>query len=133
MKRIIILVSIIMAVTSCRPYDIDEILLQREEVSLTIKGEVVFSLDPVTCQLGYSDKGNTFRVFDDNLGNWFILKCRTSPDTEGQSLKADLEYTTQTDTKTISGLVFTVEKTDRNGHIWLWNDERKIGVVVKRL
>lgn len=133
MKRTIILLSAILAIASCRPYDIDEILLQREEVSLTIKGELIFSHDPVTCQLGYNADGNIFRVFDDNLGNWFILKCRTSPDTEGQTLKADLEYTAQTDTKKINGLSFTVKKTDRNGHIWLWNDERKIGAVVRRL
>lgn len=133
MKRIIIILTIILAAVGCHPYDIDEILLQRDDVSLTIKGELIFSYDPGTCQLGYNPESNTFRVYADNLGHWFILTCRSSPDTEGQSVKADLEYTSQTDTKNLRNLEFTVKKNDREGNIWLWNDDRKIGIVAKRL
>lgn len=134
MKRhILTLLVPVLALTGCNRYDIDEILLQREDISLTIRGELIFSHDPSTGQLGYNSESSTFRVYDDDLGHWFILSCRTSPDTEGQDIKADIEYTTQTDTKTIRNLEFKVKKTDRSGNIWLWNDERKIGAVVKRL
>lgn len=133
MKRIIIIFTAVLATVGCNPYDIDEILLQRDDISLTVKGELVFSYDPADCQLGQNEENGSFRVFDDKLGNWFILDCRTSPDTEGQSLKADLEYTSPTDTKKLNGLTFTVEKMDRNGHVWLWNDERKIGAIVRKL
>ncbi|MBR2128362.1 MAG: hypothetical protein IJ940_05800 [Bacteroidales bacterium] len=132
MKRILLIASII-ALAGCNRFDIDEILLQRDDLSLTIRGEVIFSYDPGTCQLGYNPESSTFRTYSDDLGHWFILTCRSSPDTEGQSVKADIEYTSQTDTKTIRNLEFTVKKNDRAGKIWLWNDERKIGVVVKRL
>lgn len=132
MKRIIIFTAVLAAV-GCNPYDIDEILLQRDDISLTVKGELVFSYDPADCQLGQNEESGSFRVFDDKLGNWFILNCRTTPDTEGQSLKADLEYTSQTDTKKLNGLTFVVKKTDRNGYVWLWNDERKIGVIVRKI
>ncbi len=132
MKRIIIFTAVLAAV-GCNPYDIDEILLQRDDISLTVKGELVFSYDPADCQLGQNEESGSFRVFDDKLGNWFILNCRTTPDTEGQSLKADLEYTSQTDTKKLNGLTFMVKKTDRNGYVWLWNDERKIGVIVRKI
>lgn len=132
MKRILLTALIIM-VTGCNRFDVDEILLQRDDVSLTIRGEVIFSYDPGTCQMGYNSENNTFRAYDDDLGHWFILSCRATPDTEGQSLMADLEYTTQTDTKKIRNLEFTLKKNDRNGNLWFWNDERKIGVVVKRL
>lgn len=133
MKRIIIIFTAVLATVGCNPYDIDEILLQRDDISLTVKGELVFSYDPADCQLGQNEESGSFRVFDDKLGNWFILNCRTTPDTEGQSLKADLEYTSQTDTKKLNGLTFMVKKTDRNGYVWLWNDERKIGVIVRKI
>lgn len=133
MKRIIIIFTAVLAAVGCNPYDIDEILLQRDDISLTVKGELVFSYDPADCQLGQNEESGSFRVFDDKLGNWFILNCRTTPDTEGQSLKADLEYTSQTDTKKLNGLTFMVKKTDRNGYVWLWNDERKIGVIVRKI
>lgn len=133
MKRIIIIFTAVLAAVGCNPYDIDEILLQRDDISLTVKGELVFSYDPADCQLGQNEESGSFRVFDDILGNWFILNCRTTPDTEGQSLKADLEYTSQTDTKKLNGLTFVVKKTDRNGYVWLWNDERKIGVIVRKI
>ena len=127
------MIALILITAGCNRYDIDEILLQRDDVSLTIRGEVIFSYDPGTCQLGYNSENGIFRAYDDDLGHWFILSCRTTPDTEGQSLMADLEYTTQNDTKKIRNLKFTLKKNDRTGKIWLWNDERKIGVVVKRL
>lgn len=132
MKRILLLALTIIT-AGCNTYDIDEILLQRDDVSLTIRGEVIFSHDPLTCQLGHNPESCTFRAYDDDLGHWFILSCKSTPDTEGQSLNANLEYTTQTDTKTIRNLEFTLKKHDGSGKIWLWNDERKIGVVVKRL
>ena len=47
-------------------YDIDEILLQREDISMTVKGAEQFVYDPVTCQLGYNEAENEFRVLDDN-------------------------------------------------------------------
>lgn len=133
MKRIIIIFTAVLAAVGCNPYDIDEILLQRDDISLTVKGELVFSYAPADCQLGQNEESGSFRIFDDKLGNWFILNCRTTPDTEGQSLKADLEYTSQTDTKKLNGLTFVVKKTDRNGYVWLWNDERKIGVIVRKI
>lgn len=133
MKRIIIIFTAVLAAVGCNPYDIDEILLQRDDISLTVKGELIFSYNPADCQLGQNEESGYFRVFDDKIGNWFILNCHTTPDTEGQSLKADLEYTSQTDTKKLYGLAFTVEKMDRNGYVWLWNDERKIGAIVRKI
>jgi len=127
------LIALIIMATGCDRFDVDEILLHREDVSLTIRGEVIFSYDPGTCQMGYNSENNTFRAYDDDLGHWFILSGKVSPDTEGQSLMADLEYTTQNDTKKIRNLEFILKKNDRDGNLWLWNDVRKIGVVVKRL
>lgn len=133
MKRTAILVFMTMIMAGCKGYDIEEILLSREDISLTQKGKLLFSHDVTTCQLGYSRGRNEFRVYDDDLANFFIVRCHVRPDTEGQTLKADLTWTTETNTKTAKGLDFKVQKTGADGHIWMWCDSEKIGVVVKEL
>jgi hypothetical protein len=134
MKRFLLIAMILLfAAAGCNRYDIDELLLKKEDISLTIKGEEYFSYKSETCQLGYNPQKNEFRVFDDNAGDWFRLTCSASPDTEEQTIKADLEYTTSDDNKILKGIEFTVKKTSKDGKIWLWNDPRKIGVVVTSL
>lgn len=132
MKRIILLLAAAMAV-SCVRYNIDEILLQRTDVSLTWKGVLQMSYDPQTCQLGYNDAANEYRVYDDNLGYWFIITCGEKPSFEGQELRADVEWTTDNDTKIERGVEFKVEKTSRDGQIWLCSKSKKIGAVIQQL
>ena len=91
------------------------------------------SFDENTCQLGYNSARNEYRVYDENLANWYILKCSAQPTSEGQIVKADLEYTTEKDVKSLTDLEFSVEKTSSDGLVWLWNKERKIGIIIKNL
>ena len=117
MKKILLIFSAILCLAGCKRYDIDEILLQREDLSLTVKGVDMIVYDPATFQTGYNGQKNEFRIFDDNLGNWFT----------------DLKWTTTNTTRSRKGLSFRVEKTDSKGHIWLWCEEEAIGVVVREL
>lgn len=133
MKRLILIAITVIAAAGCNRFDIDELLLQREDVSLTVKGTEEFSYNPDTCQLGYNDESNEFRVFDDNAGHWFKIRCSASPDTEGQIIKATLNYTTKDDNKSLRDIEMTVRKISDDGRVWLWSDSRKIGIVVKRL
>ncbi len=132
MKKLIILM-ILSAAVSCVPYDIDEILLPREDISLTVKGEVQFSFNPLTCQMSHNSTTHEFRVFDDRLSEWFILKCAERPANEGQEVNADLTWTASSSTKTMEGLTFRIEKIDRSGKIWLWCKKKNIGIVIKNL
>ena len=50
-----------------------------------------------------------------------------------QHRSADLEYTSVNDVKTMTGLEFTVEDTNSEGFVWLWNKNKQIGVVVRNL
>lgn len=133
MRQIIIIMTFILCLTGCRRYDIEEILLQREDISLTIKGEDIISYMPETFQIGHNAQKNEFRVFDDDMGNWFVLTCMERPSSVGQVLKADLKWTSTSTTKSRKGLSFSVEKTDSQGNIWLWCKEHAIGVVVREL
>lgn len=136
MARTYIIIGIALmlaASTGCNRYHVEDILLPRNEISLTVKGADQIIYDEESWQLGYNDERNEFRIVNDKLNNWVILQCDAVPSTVGQSVTAYLEYTTSNDTRKLNGLTFTVEKTSPDGLIWLWNDDRKIGVVVKDL
>ena len=135
MKRIyIICIAVTMTLlSSCDRYQPEELLLPKSDISLTIKGEDQIRYDQETWQLGHNAEKNEFRAVNDKLTDWMILRCNTDPSTVGQSVTAYLEYTTSNDTKKLNALTFTVEKTSPEGLIWLWNDDKKIGVVVKDL
>ena len=119
--------------SSCDRYQPEELLLPKSDISLTIKGEDQIRYDQETWQLGHNAEKNEFRAVNDKLTDWMILRCNAGPSTVGQSVTAYLEYTTSNDTKKLNALTFTVEKTSPEGLIWLWNDDKKIGVVVKDL
>ncbi len=132
MKRLILVLLAAMAV-SCVRYDIDEILLPREDISLTMKGEDLYTYNPATCQISYNSKTMEYRVFDDKISEWFTLKCSERPMNEGQRITADLAWTAGKSTKSMKGLSFKVEKTDKTGRIWMWCDDKSIGIVIKNL
>lgn len=111
----------------------DEVLLPRTEISLTIKGEEVMEHDPLTCQIGYNRERNEFRLVKDNISDWMIFRSNATPSNEGQEVKASLEYTSQSSTKALSDLTFSVEKTAPDGTVWLWNKDKKIGIVIRVL
>lgn len=132
-RRFIYAGAVALAVSACQFYDVDEVLLSRSDISLTLKGALQISFDENTYQLGYNTDRNEYRVYDEKLENWFILRCSAQPTSEGQKLKATLEYTVEGNTKTLNNLELTVERTSSEGLIWLWCKDRKIGVVVKAL
>lgn len=133
MKKFLLLLAVSAMAASCVEYDVTEILLQRTDISLTWKGVLQMSYDPQTCQLGCNDAANEYRVYDDNLGYWFILTCSDTPSFTGQELRADVEWTTENDTRIERGVEFKVEKTSRDGQIWLWSKSKKIGAVIQQL
>lgn len=132
MRRLILIMTITAIVSSCS-YDIDEILLQRDDVSFTLKGQPEFVYNPLTCQMSHNSKENIYRMHDDKLADWLVIKCSEKPDTQGQEITADISWTASSSTKAERGLKFTVEKTSSDGRIWMWNKSKRIGIVVKNL
>lgn len=133
MKRLMIFMMMLSVVTGCRPYDLDEILLQREDISMTLKGQPEFIFDAASCQLSHNKEANIYRIFDDKLSHWLVIECSARPDTEGQSLTADITWTAASSTRTERELKFTVEKTAADGKVWMWNKSKRIGIVIKNL
>ena len=90
-------------------------------------------LDPATSQIAYNSERNEFRLASDNLSDWLIFKSNATPTDAGQEVMASLEYTSQSNIKRLSDLTFSVEKTAPDGTTWLWNKEKKIGIIIKVL
>ena len=128
---IISALAALLLLCGCKEYNVEEILLLREDISLTVKGETVINYNTSDFQIGFNSKRNEFRVHDDMMANFFILSCSEIPSAEGQVINGDIIWTGKTRTYTESGLKFSVEKMDESGHIWLWNSSDKIGVVIK--
>ena len=121
------------AITGCVSPQPDEILLPRTEISLSIKGEVTMEFVPTTCQIAYNSERNEFRLMNDGLSDWFIFRSDAAPTDVGQEVNASLEYTSLKNTKKLTDLTFRVEKTALDGTTWLWNQDKKIGIVIKVL
>lgn len=133
MKKIFAILLVIFAASGCVEYLPEELLLPMEDISMSVKGKEIMKFDENTCQLGFSDRNNEFRVLDDKLTDWFILRCDAVPSAVDQKVTCELEYTTPDNVKTLSGVVFNVEQIREDGLVWLWNDLRSIGLVIKLL
>lgn len=133
MKRKLILLIAAIAITGCCSFDLEEVLLPREDVSITQKGRLIMSYDPLTCQMSHDHTDNLYRVYNDAISDWFSVRCNTAPLNVGQEITADVSWTTHDDTKSEEGLRFTVEKTSVDGMTWMWNKSKNIGIVIKNL
>ena len=135
MKRFALYVLAFAALTlahSCSPYKIDEILMSRDDVSLTIEGLPVFVYNEDKCQLAYNTERNEYRAMTDDMTDYFILKANQKLTTIDQQFTADLTYTTSGSPTTLKELSFTIEKiSNESGLVWVWCKEYAIRIVAK--
>ena len=131
MKRYLTIIFTAVMFTSCADVNIDEVLLSSTDISVSLKGKVQYTFNPNKGQAAYDRESNLYRYFDDDLGSWFEIRCSTRPATEGEVIKADIDWATKTSFRTEKEVVFSVEKTDETGMIWLWNDSEDIGIIIK--
>lgn len=117
----------------CVPYDLDEVLLSRDDVSLTWKGKEQVVYDPATWQLACNLDRGEFRANDDVMANYFVFNGKVRPSYEGQELTGDVEWTVKTNVKKYDGVRFEVVRMTEDGYIWLWCRSQKIGLTVKEL
>ena len=133
MKRLTTILLFIFALVGCTPEESENKLLEYGEISLIWKdqAQVIFNED--TGQIGYNDQRHEYRVYDDKLADWFVVRCSEEPTEEGQTLSADVSWTGANSPKTFKGLSFSVKKTSPEGLIWLWNESEKIGIILKNI
>lgn len=133
MIRRIIIFAILMIAVGCKPSNTPDTLLTQSEISLTWRGEVQLKYSGKDCQMAFNDKNIEYRVYDDNLTNWFTIKCSEKPAEEGQSITADVSWTGAKSIKSFTDKTFKVVKTDEQGYLWLQNSTDKIGIIIKNI
>ena len=131
--KYMLLCALLLTAAGCEPYDIDLVLLSREDVSLTWKGADQIVYEPDTWQIGCNTERNEFRVHDDEMANYFTVKCSARPTDEGQELTADVQWTMISSIKRFEGIRFEVKKVSADGYVWMWSRTHNIGVVLKKL
>ena len=135
MKKFVVYIFSVVALaglTGCNPYDVEEILISRDDVSLTIKGNPVFVYDEGTCQVAYNSDRYECRAMTDDATSYFVLKAHERMTHAFQEFSADLTYTKSGNVVAEKDLSFRIEKIDNStGLVWLWCSDDAIGVVVK--
>lgn len=112
-----------------------EFITGSSDISLTIDGKNIFTYSPAAHQLGFNDEKNEFRVNNDSFSHYFVLTCASMPSHVGENIKATIVYTNLRNNTVSYDGIFKVSKiNDDNGRmIWMWNQEKQIGIVVKVL
>lgn len=132
MKKIAAIAALVLLLAGCNgKIEMDPQLLTTDQVSLMVKGKMVFTLEDG--QLAYNRKLGQFRAGNDDMSRFFILTCRTTALQEGQEVTADIQWTSGNTVKTQKGLVFKVEKYESTGLVRLWSAADKTGATVKVL
>ncbi|MBR5256924.1 MAG: hypothetical protein IKV62_09145 [Bacteroidales bacterium] len=135
MRKYLYIIVLVLLCTGCnrKKVEMDLDMYNSNQISLMVKGKKVFTFDEGTCQLGYNRNLKQFRAGNDDMTSFFVLTCTDLPRTQGQEIRADLQWTSGSSVKTSNGLTFKVEKYEDTGLVWLWNSADKTGAVVKIL
>lgn len=135
MKRILpLLLCLLPALSACIfEARIDDELIGSDTPCLKVKGRMAFLYDEATGQLGYVPARHEFRTGNDDMSDFFILRCDTAPKEEGQTVTASLTWFQNYEVQKRDGIPFKVEKITDDGTVWLWNGKESIGAVVRIL
>ena len=125
---------VLLAMTGCTYYGSFGGSVRQENISLTWRNTLQVDYYPQTFQIGYNDSTNEYRVYDDRLAYWFMVRCSEKPVEEGQELTADISWTGKSKTMTLKEVKVTVEKMDdESGLVWLWSQSERISIVIKNI
>ena len=132
MKHLISILAFILLLAGCASKnELAEALLESRDISITWRGDVQVTYDPETFQLGYNSMNHEYRVYDDRLAYWFIVRCSEKPTSEGQNIKSDISWTGANKTYERKDIQLTVKKADNSGLIWLWSQAESLGIIIK--
>jgi hypothetical protein len=135
MKKILKYMAVLAAVLlmgSCMQYDVTEVLLSRNDISLTVKGNPVFVYQSDNCQVAYNTKRNEYQAMNDDGSEYYVLRAYQTLSSLGQEFSADLRYTESGKEKSEKDLTFRIEKiSNSEGLVWLWCSSDNIGLVIK--
>ena len=120
-----------LTLTACAEYDINEVLLVRDDVSLTLKGKPQYVFAADYGQMATNADRTIYRYMTDDLMNWLEVKCQSKPGGVGEKIIADIKWKSTISSGEENNREFEIKHTDGNGMIWLWNKSNNIGLVIR--
>ena len=121
----------LLSLTACLRYDIDEVLLERTDVSLTLKGKLHYAYSADYGQMAINADRTLFRYMTDDLATWMEVKCQTKPGGVGEKILADVRWKSTLSEGEEKDLEFEIRQTDGSGTTWLWNNANNIGLIIR--
>ena len=128
-RGILTLLAAFALLTSCDSSRERESFVESDEIRLQVGREVQFRYDPLKCQLSFNRERKEFRAQTDNVSDYYIATLSEIPVSEGQTLTADISWTTETDVLNRKNLALEVVRIEGE-KIWLWSDSGRIGLSV---
>lgn len=133
-KTLVYLISAIALLTcaSCQRREPDSEFVNGSSVCLMIDGKKIHTYDPATWQYSFREKALKYRVFSDDMKDYYALTCNVKPEKVGQEITASLRWAAGGGKESsYDKLKFTVENIDpENGRVWLWCKRKGIGVAI---
>lgn len=131
MKRYIFYIITALYLCSCVKYNLNEILLEQSDISLSIKGRAQYTFNPTSGQMAFNSEKTLYRYMDDNMNSWFELQCQSKPGGTADKVIADLKWKSKISSGDEKDLEFDIKQTDDKGTIWMWNDTNNIGLIIR--
>ena len=132
MKRLSVIALLLILLTACNRNKMEPEILESPNLCLSIKGNTVFSYDENDCQISFNPNNRVFRIGDDTMDDFFTLTTNVIPSSQGEKVKGDLQWTSQSSVQSRKYIQFEVQKIE-NGTVWLWSKTDRIAAVVKIL
>ena len=126
-----IFVLAVLTLDACAEYDINEVLLVRDDVSLTLRGKPQYVFAADNGQMATNADRTIYRYMTDDLMNWLEVKCQSKPGGVGEKIIADIKWKSKISSGEENNLEFEIKQTDGSGMIWLWNKSNNIGLVIR--
>ena len=130
--HILSLLFAVLLLSACADQRMRTAFSENEGVRLMVGRDIPFVYDPATCQLAFSRDLKEFRAHTDNMSDFFVATFAQLPSALGQSVLADLVWTTERDVLTRKNLTLEVIRIEGD-QFWLWSDTGKIGLCMRIL
>ena len=126
MKRLfyLMLTLPVLFLTACNR---TEEMMQREGIYMVRGGEELFSYKENTCQWSWQAASGVYRMFDDEMKDWFKMDCQGAVLTEGNRFNANLKWTTSKNEESLTNVSLEVVKIEK-GLYYFRGSARRIGL-----
>lgn len=131
-KNIIFLALALMLTASCTKHELDPRFVESEEIRLIVEGRNIFSYNERNCQMAYNAGKHEFRVFTDNMSDYYSLRLSSVPKVLNQEVSGEIVWNTEAESGSVYGSAFKAIRLE-GGKIWLWDAADGIAVVVSCL